>query len=180
MPESSGRSESDPGKAAVGSELSSTQLSLVAFALSEAGRTLSHQQAELDRLRERALNQLAYSTAIATFILGSILGTDPTRNGRFYFLIAGATAIAAVALAATSQVWRPVQEWRFKIAASHIVDSYANSPSLEAMSELAHFYDAAREKNEQHLTIKRRQFRYATSASAALLAWLILSFWQLA
>ncbi len=160
-------------------EVSATQLSLISFALDEAGRSLAHQQAELDRLRERAITQLGYATAISTFVLGSLLGTKPERDELFYILMIIATVFAGFAVVATSVVWRTVRDWRYKVGASFIVDSYANAPDFSAFSELAGYYDAARESNEVHLGRKRSEFRTATIASALLVAWLVASFWAL-
>jgi len=90
-----------------------------------------------------------------------------------------ATVTSVAVFYSSSQVWRVVKDWKQKVAAPFIVESYATAVTFESLSALAGFYDSARVHNEERLIAKRDELRRATSLIAVLIAVLFAALWRL-
>lgn len=160
------------------SRISDHQFSLAMFALGEAGRTLTHQQAELDRVRERSVAQLGIAFALSSVILDDILG-ESSRGLLVYGMLFLSTVAAVVAVFTSYRVWRTAREWSVKVKSTVIIQYAEPSPDLPSLSTLVGYYDKARLNNEPILEGKRREFRIATIANGLLLVFLVSTLWGL-
>lgn len=159
-------------------DMNSEQFALSCFGLSEAARSLELQQTELNRLRERVITQLGLSTGLATFVLSTLFGRQPSKGAVFWSWSVVMTALFVLSGYTTFNVWKPVQDWKIKIGAGFIVDYYAAKPiSHEAMSALASFYDGARSSNERKLSSVRSSFRHATVWQGVLVLACVAGLW---
>ena len=148
------------------------------FAIQEGIRALQHQEAELGRMRDRAIALAGLTAAAAAFLVGA--GLKAPHGGWSFYAPLGLGSLLYLGL--LYQSWlllKPVPKWKAKVSGTVILEDFASQEPAAAYASLAGFYEQARLDNEASLTPLRSAlvlalaFAGGTVVSFLMLAWLV-------
>ena len=151
---------------------------LYRFAIQEGIRALQHQEAELSRMRDRAIAMAGLTATAAAFLVGAALHAT-MRGPRFYIPMTIGSVGYLVLLGLCWLLLKPVNEWSAKVSGTVILDDFASREPPEAYRLLAGFYESARVANESVLVSLRTRLVWAlicaggTVAAFLTLTWLV-------
>lgn len=154
---------------------------LYKLAYEEGKRTVDDQLAELDSMRQRSVQFLAFVGASTAFLVGTGLRA-PSRSTGFYLLASIATLSIVVSILLCSAIlvaasWRgrglQIEDWSFRLSAKSLVQWI--EPDVKPPSESDYFralalrYNAMADENAPRLSRMRRHY----------IAFLVFGFLQL-
>jgi hypothetical protein len=149
------------------------QVDLYRFAIDEGIRSLQHQDAELNRIRDRAVALVTLTATASAFLVGAALQAN-TRGWRFYAPLAVGTALFVLLLWNGWKLLRKVR-WAAKVWAEVIVEDFASKPPAQGYALLARYYSQAQDENERVLEGLRRTLQWAiVNAGAMIVVWIVL------
>lgn len=158
-----------------GSKLNSQRIGLLKTAYEEGRKALDDQIAELDAMKQRTVQYMAFVASATAFLVGSALSADRVRSATFLKWATSATAVSILALVfltfiLLSIVWSPTGKkwlgralWNFQVKPQVLVEKWI-APELgaadaeEFYEDLALHYGDKLEENEKNLSQIRRWY----------------------
>lgn len=160
---------------------------LYKLACEEGKRTVDDQLAELDSMRQRTVQFLAFVGSATAFLVGTGLHAV-SRNSGFYAVASIATLLSALSvilclsiLVASSRPWsRELEQWSFRLSPSALVkwiEPDVHPPrDYDFYRALALQYEAMAEANAPSLDrIRRRYLIFLVMGFGQLCGWVALA-----
>lgn len=166
-----------------------TRAELLKTAYEEGRRAVDDQLAELDSMRQRSVQYMAFVASATAFLVGSGLGADRDRGIGFHGLAGLATGLGVLALILLSFILMAIvfttdsrlfithARWNFRLRPKVLVTGWI-APEVGAASEaefyedLALHYEDKLEENERWLKqIRRWYWGFILSGAAQVILW---------
>jgi hypothetical protein len=153
------------------------------LAYEESQRSLDDQRDELNGIRDRSVNFVAFVGAATAFLVGIGLHTANADRDAIYFVLAGAgTAGSLHLLVEVFLLLRPSSSnpWQYRLSGGSLISGWIESdvpaPDLaQFLRALAEINDSMRASNERLLRGVRNCYRrLVLGGSAQLIVWAVL------
>jgi hypothetical protein len=154
---------------------------LYKIAYENSQRSLDDQVEELNGVRQRVGQYIAFVGSATAFLVGAGV-RSPARDWVFYSLAGVATFVSICAIILTCLVLLPVKRWEYRLSTQDLIDGWIETdvpPPSEAhvVRYLGELYDEMRTSNDTALAYLRRFYVAAVATGSlqivlwACLAW---------
>lgn len=162
------------------------QLALYTIAYDEGKRTINDQLSELDSMRQRSVQFLAFIGSATAFLVGTSL-KSVARPAEFYFVAVAATVLTLASvvlcillLRASRKTFGKGDDWDFRVSPNRLllwIEAEVGQPSsTDFVRALAVHYGKMIETNERALqAVRTRYMVFLLITVGQLILWLILA-----
>lgn len=139
--------------------------SLHAYAYDQGLRALDDQRDELNGIRTRAVQFVAFVGAASGFLVGSALGSSDADSDLFYVVASIASIASVVMLVCVALVLSPAKKFEYRLDPNVLVQQWIERDvprrptQPELLSGLAKLQSGMIQDNETSLNKWRRQYR---------------------
>ncbi len=162
------------------------RVSMYKAAFEEGKRALADQLSELESMRTRAVQVLAFTGSATAFLVGAGLKPDPSHRTFWFFALAIAATLVSVLgivnvmLLLISRAKGGALTWNFRVSSKILAEQWV-SPQVGAKTEsrffrdLAVHYDKMFEENKTAITWTQKKYRFVlVVCSTQIILWAAL------
>lgn len=148
------------------------------IAYNAAVRTIEHQDAQVDSLRDRALQLAGFAGASTAVAASAALLSDQRVSVATTVALASATAVLLYLLCHVWKMNKLVSGWRIEQDARHILEDYAEFDADDAYKKLAEYLASDWAENKVKLDDLRHHYNLVWAASGLEVVLWVLTAWS--